>query len=166
MGFPKSRAVKAVLPRLLCVVCKDILQLPIQCSACNTVICAECQRPNICPCGLTYVPAAKALVAKLNSVLVTCDIGQCAAKVKICHLAQHEAKCGHLEVEFHCTKGCGTLLRDKQAFESHDCRPAGVAEVTRLQAESRQLSHAIEAKQEQLEAFHINLTEAKASRES
>jgi len=134
MGLDPKRFEGDVDEELLCPVCSEVLEDPLQAPACEHAFCAACitewlSRQQTCPVDRQPIhtaqlkPVPRILRTLLAKLQVSCSNKEhgCGAVVRLELLASHTEECQHNPKRpIPCTSGCG-LVVPKDELKEHNC---------------------------------------------
>ena len=135
MGYDIERFVSPVKEDLICSICRDVLEDPLQSPSCEHAYCSICIQGwlvhrGTCPEDRlplhieTLKPLFRYMKNDLDSLLIKCKYQQigCTAVCRLEDLPRHENECEHTAVI--CPNvGCQQVI-EQQLFEQHleECR--------------------------------------------
>lgn len=166
MGFDLTRFQDEVDEELLCSVCGQVLENPIQLAPCEHCFCAECIREwlrhqQTCPIDRQMISDAdvvkaprivRNLIGRLNVSCDNKDFG-CESVVRIDSLENHLSECPHNPKRpVQCDKGCGLVIPFDEVPQ-HNC----TRETLRLLKEESKKVEQMSSKLEEQERVIINL---------
>ncbi|XP_068142690.1 E3 ubiquitin-protein ligase NRDP1 [Drosophila tropicalis] len=134
MGFDMALIIGNTDEELLCPICTDILENPVQSPICEHAYCKECigkwiREKNNCPVDRTQlsnsqlVPASRLMRAMLGRLKIKCCYFEngCPEVVQLEDFRSHLASCDHNpKMDIKCSKGCG-LTVPKDEMSEHNC---------------------------------------------
>ncbi|XP_017067964.1 E3 ubiquitin-protein ligase NRDP1 [Drosophila eugracilis] len=134
MGFDLNNIVGNVDEELICPICTDVLEEPVQSSECEHAYCRACidkwmLQKQICPVDrsvLLYthlVPVSRLMRNMLARLKIKCSFSQngCAQLLALEDFRTHVATCEHNpKVVVQCNKGCGMKV-PKDEMVNHNC---------------------------------------------
>uniref|UniRef100_A0A0A9W4D3 E3 ubiquitin-protein ligase NRDP1 n=1 Tax=Lygus hesperus TaxID=30085 RepID=A0A0A9W4D3_LYGHE len=132
MGFEIHRFTGDVDAELLCPICSEVLEEPLQAPACEHAFCSACihewiSRQPTCPVdrqSLTQLrPVPRILRNLLSRLSITCEnaIYGCQAILKLDALSSHLAECQHNPKKpVPCDQGCGMVI-PMDELQGHNC---------------------------------------------
>ncbi|KAH8285812.1 hypothetical protein KR018_009255 [Drosophila ironensis] len=156
MGFDISCIVGHVDPELICPICADVLEEPVQSCGCEHAFCRKCiekwlrQKP-ICPVDRSdllpgqLVPVSRLMRNMLSRLKMKCVFAEngCSQLLALEEYRSHIASCEqNPKVVVSCNKGCGMKV-PKDELANHNC----VFELRELLAS--QVSEIAQLKEEQ-----------------
>ncbi|EDV99486.1 E3 ubiquitin-protein ligase NRDP1 [Drosophila grimshawi] len=134
MGFDQSLIVGHVDEELLCPICADVLEEPLQSSGCEHAFCRFCietwmnekhicpvDRSDLLPVHLVTVP--RFMRNMLGRLKIKCCFSEngCSALMPLEQYRRHVENCqSNPKVEVLCTKGCGMKVPKDEMFR-HNC---------------------------------------------
>lgn len=129
-GLDRLRFPRKLPLDLLCPLCSEVLDAPIQCLKCNLIFCTNCTTSSECDHQLSSV--TKYLIDKLNSLEIKCKYwyNGCDKILKIPLISQHERKCDKIpnkefneqeDLLFECPQGCQKLCSMPEIKGKHSC---------------------------------------------
>ncbi|XP_064553812.1 E3 ubiquitin-protein ligase NRDP1-like [Drosophila montana] len=134
MGYDLALIVGHVDEELLCPICADVLEEPMQSSSCEHAFCRYCiekwiQEKQICPVDrsdllpIHLVPVSRLMRNMLGRLKIKCSFADngCTALMPLGEYRNHVANCqNNPKVVVMCTKGCGMRV-PKDELTSHNC---------------------------------------------
>ncbi|EDW57933.1 E3 ubiquitin-protein ligase NRDP1 [Drosophila virilis] len=134
MGYDLALIVGHVDEELLCPICADVLEEPMQSSSCEHAFCRFCiekwiQEKQICPVDrsdllpIHLVPVSRLMRNMLGRLKIKCSFADngCTALMPLGEYRNHVANCqNNPKVVVMCTKGCGMRV-PKDELTSHNC---------------------------------------------
>lgn len=125
MGYDQERFAEEVIADLLCLICSEVLEDPVECSKCQTNFCKACiddwsSRKSECPnrCELVLQAPHRFLKATLGQLKIKCNHEGCDKVVALEQLTHHEAKVCEFRVINCPNEDCDVKLPAMQ-FQSH-----------------------------------------------
>ena len=101
MGYETDRFNPAPKDELLCIICTEVLEDPLECSYCQTNFCSSCinmwqKKNNLCPnrCELKLQNSHKFLRSVLDNLIISCSnkaLG-CLVECKLEYIKKHESQ--------------------------------------------------------------------------
>ncbi|KAH8260044.1 E3 ubiquitin-protein ligase NRDP1 [Drosophila bipectinata] len=134
MGFDVSCIVGHVDQELICPICTDVLEEPVQSSGCEHAYCRACidkwiQQKQICPVDRSallpghLVPVSRLMRNMLSRLKIKCTFAEngCSQLLALEGFRRHVAGCEHNpKVMVDCNKGCGMQV-PKDELATHNC---------------------------------------------
>ncbi|XP_064553810.1 E3 ubiquitin-protein ligase NRDP1-like isoform X1 [Drosophila montana] len=134
MGYDLALIVGHVDEELLCPICADVLEEPMQSSSCEHAFCRYCiekwmQEKQICPVDrsdllpIHLVPVSRLMRNMLGRLKIKCCFAEngCTALMPLEEYRNHVAHCqNNPKVVVMCTKGCGMRV-PKDELSRHNC---------------------------------------------
>ncbi|BES99795.1 unnamed protein product [Nesidiocoris tenuis] len=132
MGFEIHRFIGDVDAELLCPICSEVLEEPLQAPACEHAFCSACiqewiSRQPTCPVdrqSLTQLrPVPRILKNLLSRLNITCEnsVYGCQAVLKLDALSSHLTECQHNPKKpVLCDQGCG-MVTPMDELQGHNC---------------------------------------------
>ncbi|XP_030561418.1 E3 ubiquitin-protein ligase NRDP1-like isoform X2 [Drosophila novamexicana] len=134
MGYDLALIVGHVDEELLCPICADVLEEPMQSSSCEHAFCRYCiekwmQEKQICPVDrsdlmpIHLVPVSRLMRNMLGRLKIKCCFAEngCTALMPLEEYRNHVANCqNNPKVVVMCTKGCGMRV-PKDELSRHNC---------------------------------------------
>ncbi|KAL7740464.1 hypothetical protein ACLKA6_006996 [Drosophila palustris] len=134
MGYDLSLIIGHVDEELLCPICADVLEEPMQSSSCEHAFCRYCiekwmQEKQICPVDrsdllpIHLVPVSRLMRNMLGRLKIKCSFAEngCTAVLTLDEFRNHVAHCqNNPKVVILCTKGCGMKV-PKDELSKHNC---------------------------------------------
>lgn len=160
MGYEVNRFVGEVDEELLCTICGQVLQEPVQIQHCEHCFCKCCinewlNHQQICPVDRNpvireeLIPAPRILRNLLSRLRIACDNAEfgCAAVVKLDALASHMDECQYNPKRpVACDKGCGMVVPLDEVAQ-HNC----IQELHKMLKKESKKVHEITERQQKLE---------------
>ncbi|EDV58650.1 E3 ubiquitin-protein ligase NRDP1 [Drosophila erecta] len=134
MGFDMNCIVGHVDEELICPICTDVLEEPVQSSQCEHAYCRACidkwmLQKQICPVDRSallashLVPVSRLMRNMLGRLKMKCTFSQsgCTQMLALEEFRTHVAACEHNpKVVVECSKGCGMKI-PKDEMSRHNC---------------------------------------------
>ena len=128
MGFEPARFLRERIPEdLLCGECHLVLQDPVQCKKCQSLLCTACVPINtVCAhAAVDGSPAASFVRHKVSQLVLRCTntARGCDFIAKAEQIAAHESRCAFMHNTANlatCDKGCGATLHPSD-LQEHSC---------------------------------------------
>ncbi|EDW77527.1 uncharacterized protein Dwil_GK24545 [Drosophila willistoni] len=134
MGFDIALIIGRTDEELICPICTDILESPVQSPLCEHAYCRECigkwiKEKNNCPVDRSdlfhsqLVPASRLMRNMLGRLKIKCCYFEngCAEVLELEDFRSHLASCDHNpKMDIRCTKGCGMKV-PKDEMPRHNC---------------------------------------------
>ncbi|EDW12421.1 E3 ubiquitin-protein ligase NRDP1 [Drosophila mojavensis] len=134
MGYDLALIVGHVDEELLCPICADVLEEPMQSSSCEHAFCRFCiekwmQEKQICPVDrsdllpIHLVPVSRLMRNMLARLKIKCCFAEngCTALMPLGEYRDHVANCqNNPKVVVVCNKGCGMRV-PKDELSRHNC---------------------------------------------
>ncbi|XP_030377768.1 E3 ubiquitin-protein ligase NRDP1 [Scaptodrosophila lebanonensis] len=134
MGYDLSCIVGHVDEELICPICADVLEDPVQASGCEHAFCRACiekwlKQKHICPVDRLelspshLIGASRLMRNMLARLKIRCCFAEngCSALLPLDEFRAHVIACEHNpKVVVVCTKGCGMKV-PKDELASHNC---------------------------------------------
>ncbi|EDW88341.1 E3 ubiquitin-protein ligase NRDP1 [Drosophila yakuba] len=134
MGFDVNCIVGHVDEELICPICTDVLEEPVQSAECEHAFCRACidkwmLQKQICPVDRSVllsshlVPVSRLMRNMLARLKIKCTFSQsgCAQMLSLEEFRTHVAACEHNpKVVVECSKGCGMKV-PKDEMSRHNC---------------------------------------------
>ncbi|XP_017037313.1 E3 ubiquitin-protein ligase NRDP1 [Drosophila kikkawai] len=134
MGFDLNSIVGVVDEELVCPICSDVLEDPVQSSGCEHAFCRACiekwmLEKQICPVDRSdllrchLVPASRLMRNMLSRLKIKCSFGDsgCLLHLRLEDYRLHVASCEYNpKVAVECSNGCGMKV-PKDELAKHNC---------------------------------------------
>ncbi|KAH8418840.1 hypothetical protein KR222_002068 [Zaprionus bogoriensis] len=134
MGYDLALIIGHVDEELICPICADVLEDPMQSSTCEHAFCRFCiekwmQEKQICPVDrsdllpIHLVPASRLMRNMLGRLRIKCCFAEngCTALMPLNEYRNHVTNCqNNPKVVVTCTKGCGMKV-PKDELCKHNC---------------------------------------------
>ncbi|XP_037960263.1 E3 ubiquitin-protein ligase NRDP1-like [Teleopsis dalmanni] len=133
MGFDYDLIVGTCNLNIICQICMDVLENPVECSPCCHTFCATCanvwfSKCEHCPidrlCPVAIRKCSAGIIFKLlMRTRIKCKFHTqgCTEEMFLVEFRDHVKACiFHPEKEYICTEGCGCEVKRKDK-ETHDC---------------------------------------------
>ncbi|XP_014760436.2 E3 ubiquitin-protein ligase NRDP1 isoform X2 [Drosophila ananassae] len=177
MGFDLPYIVGHVDEELICPICADILEDPVQSCGCEHAYCRACidkwmQQKQICPVDRSdllpghLVPVSRLMRNMLSRLKIKCSFAEngCSQLLALEEYRSHVAGCEHNpKVVVECNKGCGMKV-PKDELARHNCvfelrelvqnQMAEIAELKETQA-TQELRIVIQRRELELLQYYI-----------
>jgi hypothetical protein len=144
MGYDPDRFAEEVISDLICIICSEVLEDPVECSKCQTNFCRACiddwsARKAECPnrCALVLQAPHRFLKTTLGQLKIRCSNEGCEQVVNLEQLTQHETgQCGFRLMK--CSNaGCSVALAANElqlhspncSFQMVSCDKCGLEQI-------------------------------------
>lgn len=119
MGYDPDRFVSVINDNMICAICEEVYEDPMECGVCETNFCSSCitlwqQKSALCPnrCELKLQKSHKFFRSMLESLLITCSnkVQGCSEIFKLESIKYHEEKeCKYRRVNCK-NEGCDAMF--------------------------------------------------------
>ncbi|XP_037960452.1 E3 ubiquitin-protein ligase NRDP1-like [Teleopsis dalmanni] len=132
MGFDCDLVVGTYNSSIICHICLDVIEDPLECRPCLHTFCAACadawfSNNNVCPVDRSIVTTRKPSVGIISKLLLRtqtkCEFHNygCKEEMFLIEFKDHIENCSFQpEKEYICSKGCGCEVKRKDE-QTHDC---------------------------------------------
>lgn len=170
MGFDLTCIIGHVDEELICPICTEVLEDPVQSCSCEHAYCRACidkwiVQKQICPVDRSellssqLVPASRLMRNMLSRLKIKCIFADngCAQLLQLEDFRSHVDSCEHNpKVVVECTKGCGMKV-PKDEMATHNC-VFELREMVQLQrAEIADLKEILSGQQQRIELHRREL---------